>query len=66
MIPRNTFEELINEEIKVYVSGLPDPHCTQRGVIVSVTEHILVLRDEAHTDTIIIPLENIVFFKKLL
>ena len=66
MLPKRTFEDLINEEIKVYISGLPDPHCTQKGIVISVTEYLLTLRDEAHTDTIIIPLENIVFFKKLL
>lgn len=66
MIPKSIFEDIKGVEIKVYLSGLPDPHCVQKGVVVFATEHVLTLRDEAHTDTLIIPLENIVFFKKLL
>jgi hypothetical protein len=65
MIPKRIFEEMKGVEVKIYMTGLPDPHCVQKGVIVSITEHVLTIRDEAHTDTLIIPLENIVFFKKL-
>ncbi len=65
MIPKRVFEDLKGVQIKVYMSGLPDPHCVQKGTIDAITEHILTLRDDAHTDILYIPLESIVFFKKL-
>ena len=65
MIPRKKLEELKGIEVKIYLADLPDPHCVQKGIIESVTEHVLTLNDEAHTDIIYIPVEKIVFLKKL-
>jgi len=65
MIPKSTLNDLIGKQVKVYLMHLPDPHCMQKGKIDAVTEHLLILNDEAHTDLLYIPLENIVFVKKL-
>ena len=65
MIPKSTLSDLIGVDVKVFISGLPDPHCVQRGIIESVTEHLLIINDEARTDILYIPLENIAYIKKL-
>lgn len=65
MIPHSTLTELIGKQVRIYIKGLPDPHCMQQGIIENVTEHLLLLNDKQHTDMLYIPIENISFIKRM-
>jgi len=65
MVTRKVLDELKGNQVKVYISGLPDPHCVEKGMLDSFTEHTLILIDEVHTNVSYIPLDNIAYIKKL-
>ncbi len=63
MIPRSTFEGLKGKKLRIYVKGLPDPHCIHLGKIETVTEHLIIFKDEEHDKLIYVPIENIILIK---
>ena len=63
MIPRSTLEDLKGQKIRIYIKDLADPHCVQLGKIETITEHIIIFRDEDHDNLIYVPIEKIILIK---
>jgi len=63
MIPRATLEELKGHTVRIYLKDLAEPHCVQLGKIETVTEHIIIFKDEEHDTLMYVPIENIILIK---
>ena len=63
MIPRSLFEELKGKTIRIYVKDLPSSHSVHSGKIETVTEHLVILRDEDHNILMYIPIDQVSLIK---